>query len=60
LPIVLLSKKIALVLEFGISAPQPPQALAGFSLASRLRCFFSFLRGLLHARPRFKTPSNAL
>ena len=33
LPIVLLSKKIALVLEFGISALQAPQALAGFVVA---------------------------
>ena len=33
LPIVLLSKKIALVLEFGISALQAPQALAGFLVA---------------------------
>jgi Ca2+:H+ antiporter len=33
LPIVLLSKKIALVLEFGISALQAPQALAGLVVA---------------------------
>ena len=33
LPIVLLSKKIAVVLEFGISALQAPQALAGFVVA---------------------------
>ena len=33
LPIVLLSKKIALVLEFGISALQAPQAVAGFLVA---------------------------
>jgi Ca2+:H+ antiporter len=33
LPIVLLSKKVAIVLEFGISAFQAPQALAGFVVA---------------------------
>ncbi|MFM8763941.1 MAG: calcium:proton antiporter [Spartobacteria bacterium] len=33
LPIVLLSKKIAVLLEFGISALQAPQALAGFVVA---------------------------
>jgi len=33
LPIVLLSKKIAVVLEFGISAMHAPQALAGFVVA---------------------------
>ena len=33
LPIVLLSKKVAIVLEFGISALQAPQALAGFVVA---------------------------
>jgi len=33
LPIVLLSKKVAIVLEFGISALHAPQALAGFVVA---------------------------
>ena len=33
LPVVLLSKKVAIVLEFGISALQAPQALAGFVVA---------------------------
>jgi Ca2+:H+ antiporter len=33
LPIVLLSKKVAIVLEFGISAMKAPQALAGFVVA---------------------------
>lgn len=33
LPIVLLSKKIAVLLEFGITALQAPQALAGFVVA---------------------------
>ena len=33
LPIVLLSKKVAIVLEFGISAMHAPQALAGFVVA---------------------------
>lgn len=33
LPIVLLSKKIAILLEFGITALQAPQALAGFVVA---------------------------
>ncbi|MFM8715774.1 MAG: hypothetical protein ACKOF3_03175 [Spartobacteria bacterium] len=33
MPIVLLSKKIAVLLEFGISALQAPQALAGFVVA---------------------------
>ena len=33
LPIVLLSKKVAIVLEFGISSMKAPQALAGFVVA---------------------------